>query len=68
MSFEIQQRKFVSFFVCLNLAGGWKEKAQPICWSDFISALVCEEQVAGCVCVHLQLCKLHVMKNCFMYA
>lgn len=26
MSFEIQQRKFVSFFVCRNLAGGGKEQ------------------------------------------
>lgn len=52
MSFEIQQKKFVSFFVCLNLAGGGKEH---ICRSDLISALVCEEQVARFVCagVHM---------------
>lgn len=35
MSFEIQQRKFVSLFVRLDVAGGGKEN---ICLSDFISA------------------------------
>lgn len=38
MSFEIEQRKFASFSVCLCLAGRGKEH---ICRSDFISAPVC---------------------------
>lgn len=63
MSFEIQQRKFVSFSVCLNQAGRGKEH---ICRSDFISALGCvRSRLQGYACVHVTRDK--ALLQCFVH-